>query len=69
MKDETALEATQVWVVEYTSIGSLARTSFFWSETHAQQWFDFCAADATKSGKAAPTLYVSGVSFTEVTPT
>jgi hypothetical protein len=57
-----AITATQIWVVEYTSLGNLPRTSFFFSETHAQQWFDFCSAD----GRANPTLWVSSVEFTAV---
>jgi hypothetical protein len=59
---EMALTATQIWVVEYTGMCNCARTSFFFEEAHAQQWFDFCRAD----GRAAPSLWTSQVDFAAV---
>jgi hypothetical protein len=57
-------DVTDIWVVEYTSLGGLVRTSFFIDETRAQQWYEFCASDA----HASPTLLHSTVAFTQVLP-
>jgi hypothetical protein len=53
--------AGQLWIVEYTSLCNLRRTSFFFDETHARQFYQFCASDQ----RAAPTLLVSPVNFTQ----
>jgi hypothetical protein len=51
----------QLWIVEYTSLCNLQRTSFFFDETHARQFYNFCAADP----RANPSLLVSPVNFTK----
>jgi hypothetical protein len=52
--------ATSIWIVQYTSLGNLTRTSFFFEELHAQQWYAFC-----KTAGANPILWVSPVAFTQ----
>jgi hypothetical protein len=53
--------AAHMWAVEYTSVHKLRRTSLFYDETHAREFYDF-AVDSD------PKLYVSDVKFTQIPP-
>ena len=53
--------ATQLWLVEYTSVHQVRRTSVFTSERNARQFFDYCA-------DSEPALYVSTANFKQVQP-
>jgi hypothetical protein len=51
--------AAHMWAVEYTSVHKLRRTSLFYDEEHAREFYAF-AIDS------APIMYVSDVKFVEV---
>jgi hypothetical protein len=55
--------ATSIWIVQYTSLGDLVRTSVFFEQSHALGWYEFCV-----KADADPVLWTSAVTFTQVTP-
>jgi hypothetical protein len=53
------VKATQIWLVQYTSVHQVRRTSVFTAEVNARRFYDYCI-------DSEPTLWVSDTTFTQV---